>query len=158
MLPGHRKIRDARECPKDWSPLQKEMRQSFLRKVEVDVCPKCQGIFLDENEVGKLTGSRRLHEILSKYMGLNSNVQILCPNCGGLMEAQDAGDVRVDVCLDCFGVWRDAGELDRLARMDRSAFRHLTPEEMEEYRKKKEIRREEHEDAIRSLFSGFKRI
>jgi hypothetical protein len=41
--------------------------------------------------------------------------------------------------------------------MDRSAFRHLTQEEMEEYRKKKEIRREEHEDAIRSLFSGLKR-
>ena len=157
VIPFHRKIRDKRECPKDWSPLQKEMRESFLRKVEVDVCPKCRGVFLDENEVAKLTGSHRLHEILSKYTGLNSNVQVLCPNCGGLMEAEDAGDVRVEVCLDCFGVWLDAGELERLATMDRAAFRHLTPEEMEGYRKKKEIRREEHEDAIRNLFLGLRR-
>ena len=152
-----RKIRDARECPKDWTPLTKEMRQSFLRKAEVDVCSKCQGLFLDKNEIQALTGSHRLHELLTKYTGLNSNVQILCPNCGGLMEAEDAGGVRVDVCLDCFGVWMDGGELERLAHMDRSAFRHLTQEEMEEYRTKKEIRREEHEDAIRSLFSGLKR-
>lgn len=152
-----RKIRDARECPVDWSPLKKEKRQSFLRTVEVDVCPKCQGVFLDEKEVAELTGSHRLHELLSKYAGLHSNVQVLCPNCGGLMEAEDAGNVRVDVCLDCFGVWLDAGELERLAHMDRSAFRHLTPEEMEEYRKKKEIKREEHQDAIRSLFGGLRR-
>ena len=97
MIPIHRKIRDARECPKDWSALQKEMRESFLRKVEVDVCPKCQGVFHDENELAKQTGSRRLHEILSKYAGLNSNVQILCPNCGGLMESEDADGARVDV-------------------------------------------------------------
>ena len=51
----------------------------------------------------------------------------------------------------------DAGELERLANMDPSAFRHLTPEQMEEYRRKKEIRREEHEDAIRSLFLGLRR-
>ena len=156
MLPT-RKVRDARECPKDWSALTKETRKSFLRNVEVDVCPKCQGIFLDKKEVEELTGSHRLHEILTKYTGLNSDVQILCPNCGGLMESEDAGNVRVDVCLDCFGVWMDAGELERLASMDRSAFRHLTPEEMEEYRKKKEIKREEHQNAIRSLFGDLRR-
>lgn len=152
-----RKIRDARECPKDWSPLSKERRQSFLRDVEVDVCPKCQGLFLDKNEVQALTGSHALHELLTKYTGLNSDVQILCPNCGGLMESMDAGNVRVDVCLDCFGAWMDAGELERLAAMDHSAFEHLTPEEMAEYRKKKEIKRKEHEDAIRSLFLGLRR-
>ncbi len=157
MIPFHRKIRDARECPKDWTPLKKETRKAFLRDVEVDVCPKCQGIFLDKNEIEPLTGSHRLHEILSKYTGLNSDVQILCPNCGGLMESEDAGNVRVDVCLDCFGVWMDAGELERLASMDHKAFRHLTPEELEAYRKKKEVKREEHEDAVRSLFSGLRR-
>lgn len=153
-----RKIRDARECPADWTPLRRETRQSFLRHVEVDVCPKCQGLFLDKNEVEALTGSHSLHTLLTKYTGLNSDVQILCPNCGGLMEAMDAGNVRVDVCLDCFGVWLDAGELDRLAATDHAVFRRLTPEEMQEYRKKKEIKREEHLDAIRSLFGGLGRI
>ena len=157
MIPFHRKIRDARECPKDWAPLRKETRQSFLRNVEVDVCPKCQGLFLDQNEVQALTGSHRLHELLTKYTGLNSNVQIVCPNCGGLMEAEDVAGVRVDVCLDCFGAWMDAGELERLAATDHSAFRHLSPEEIQEYRAKKEAKREEHVNAIRSLFLGLRR-
>ncbi len=157
MFGRNRKIRDKRECPVDWSPLTKETRKPFRTTVQIDICPKCQGVFLDKNEVQAITGSHRLHEILTKYTGLNSNVQVVCPNCGGLMEAEDAGGVRVDVCLDCFGVWMDAGELDRLETMDRAAFRHLTPEEMEEYRKKKEIRHEEHENAIRSLFGGLRR-
>ena len=123
----------------------------------MDVCPQCQGLFLDKNEVAALSGSQRLHELLTRYTGLNSSVQILCPNCGGLMESEDAGNVRVDVCLDCFGVWMDAGERARRATRDPSAFRHHTPEQMEEYRRKKEIRREEHEDAIRSLFLGLRR-
>jgi len=152
-----RKIRDARECPEDWTSLRKETRQPFRRNVEVDVCPKCQGLFLDKNEVESMTGSHRLHKLLTKYTGLDSNVQLLCPNCGGLMEAEDAGNVRVDVCLDCFGVWLKAGELERLASMDPSVFRHLSPEEMEEYRKKKEIEREDHLDAIRSLFVGLRK-
>jgi len=156
VIRKEKKIRDARECPQDWTPLRKEMRRSFHHNAEVDVCPKCQGLFLDKKEVEALTGSHSLHELLTKYTGLNSDVQILCPNCGGLMESMDAGNVRVDVCLDCFGVWLDAGELERLAAMDASAFRHLSPEDMEEYRKKKEIQREEHLDAIRSLFLGLR--
>ena len=141
----------------DWTLLTKETRKPLRRNVEVDVCPKCQGVFLDKNEVQSMTGSHRLHEVLSKYTGLNSDVQVLCPNCGGLMSAQDAGNVRVDVCLDCFGVWMSAGELERLEAMDRKAFRHLTPEELEAYQKKREIKREEHEDAIRSIFLGLRR-
>lgn len=158
MIRKDRKIRDARECPKDWTPLRKDVRHSFNQSVEVDECPKCQGLFLDKKEVEALTGSHALHKLLTKYTGLNSDVQILCPNCGGLMESMDAGGVRVDVCLDCFGVWMDAGELERLAAMDRSAFRHLTPDEMAEYRKKKQIELDEHLDAIRSLFLGLRRL
>lgn len=105
-----------------------------------------------------MTGSHRLHEILTKYTGLDSEVQIVCPNCGGLMTAMDAGGVRVDVCMDCFGVWFSAGEIEKLEAMDPKAFRHLTPEEMEEYRKKKEIDRKDHEDAVRSMFSELRRL
>lgn len=158
MFRPTRKIRDARECPVDWTPLKKEIRQPFRVRVEVDVCPKCQGIFLDKKEVEPMTGSHRLHKILSKYTGLNSDVQVLCPNCGGLMTAMDAGGVRVDVCMDCFGVWFAAGELDRLEHMDHAAFRRLTPEEMAEYRKKERIEVKDHLDAIRSMFLELKRL
>lgn len=74
------------------------------------------------------------------------------------MEADDVGNVRVDVCLECCGVWLEAGALEQLAAMDHTVFRHLTPEQMEEYRKAKIARREDHVDAIRSLFLGLRRL
>jgi len=118
----------------------------------VDVCPKCQGIFLDKKEVRKITGDWSLNRLLTKYLGLDSKSQLVCPNCGGLMDIEDAGDVRVDVCLDCEGVWLDAGELERLATMDAGNFRQFTPEKIEELQRSKEVRHEEHRQAIRSWF------
>lgn len=149
-----RKIREARECPKDWTALRKEDRSAHRRHVEVDVCPTCNGIFLDKKEIRTLTGSSNLHRLLTKYLGLDSDSPLVCPNCGGLMDGEDAGDVRVDVCLDCNGVWLDAGELNRLANMDDAEFREFTPAKIEEVLKAKEIKEDERRKAIRSLFRG----
>ena len=120
----------------------------------MDVCPTCQGIFLDKKEIRTLTGSSNLHELLTKYLGLDSDSALVCPNCGGLMDGEDAGDVRVDVCLDCNGVWLDAGELNRLTTMNEAEFRDFTPEKIEEILKAKDIKHKERRDAIRSLFRG----
>ena len=153
-----KKIRDARECPKDWTALTKETRQTHMRTVEVDVCPTCHGLFLDKKEIRSLTGSASLNRLLTKKLGLDSDSQLLCPNCGGLMDGEDAGNVRVDVCLDCNGVWLDAGELERLAAMDDAVFRKFTPEKVAELLKANEAKREDHIDAIRALFRGLGRI
>ena len=137
--------------------MNKEIRHTHLRAVEVDVCPKCNGIFLDKKEIRKLTGDWSLNKLLTKYVGLDSDSQLVCPNCGGLMEIEDAGNLRVDACLDCKGVWLDAGELERLAAMDPAEFRTLTPEKIDELQKANEIRHEEHRLAIRGLFRGLRR-
>ena len=73
------------------------------------------------------------------------------------MDGEDAGDVRVDVCLDCNGVWLDAGELNRLAEMDDAQFREFTPDKVEEILKAKDIQANERRKAIRSLFRGIGR-
>ncbi|MGI0149812.1 MAG: zf-TFIIB domain-containing protein [Thermoplasmata archaeon] len=152
-----RKIRDARECPKDWTPLRKETRSAHRRSVEVDVCPTCQGIFLDKKEIRTLTGSSNLHELLTKYLGLDSDSRLVCPNCGGLMDGEDAGDIRIDVCLDCNGVWLDAGELNRLTTMNEAEFREFTPEKIEEILKAKDIKNKDRRGAIRGIFRGLGR-
>jgi hypothetical protein len=152
-----RETRRVRECPKDWSGLKTERRQALLRKVEVDVCPTCHGVFLDAGEIKALTGSSDLHRFLTKYLGLDSDSHLLCPHCGGLMDGEDAGDVRVDVCLTCNGVWLDAGELERLAAMDEAQFRELTPEKLDELFKADQIQRMEQRRAIRGLFRGLRR-
>ena len=149
-----KKIRENRECPRDWTALTKENRQAHHHTVEVDMCPRCQGLFLDKREIERLTGSYRLERLLTKKLGLDSDSPLVCPNCGGLMETQEAGGVGVVVCMECKGIWLDAGELERLEATDPAEFRKLTPEVVAKVMKAREIRHEERARAFRALFGG----
>jgi Zn-finger nucleic acid-binding protein len=42
-----------------------------------------------------------------------------CPKCGSLLQAQQIGEVEVDQCTSCHGIWLDLGELPLL--LDRPA-------------------------------------
>lgn len=112
----------ARECPRCWKPLQEERRSVFGPDVTVDLCPQCSGEFLDRGEIRKLTGDRDLHKLLTKHLGIDSDSQLLCPACGGLMDAEhlelESATVEVDVCLSCHGVWLDDGELGKIKESD----------------------------------------
>ncbi len=143
-----------RECPRDWTPLVPELRETLHRRVEVDACPRCGGIFLDKHEIRALTGSARLDRLLTRYLGLDADSPLVCPHCGGLRDGEDVGNVRVDVCLRCNGVWLDAGELERLRSMDDHHLLDFNPEKMAEYLKAKGIKREERKGALREMFRG----
>lgn len=107
-----------RECPRCWEPLEPEDREVFGPNVTVDICPECDGEFLDEGEIRRLTGDRDLHKLLTDYLGIDADSDLVCPDCGGLMDAEylqlQDETVEVDVCLDCKGVWLDDGELAKL--------------------------------------------
>ncbi len=38
-----------------------------------------------------------------------------CPKCGMQLEEISLGDVRIDKCFGCQGLWLDAGELDTIS-------------------------------------------
>lgn len=152
-----RKVREKRECPRDWTLLRKERRRAFGRSAEVDECPTCFGIFLDKGEIRTLTGRSSLNDLLTKHLGVDSDSQLVCPNCGGLMDEEEAGDIRVDVCLKCNGVWLDVMELTRLSETDDAVFRAYTPEKIEEILKAKDIAEAERRAALRGLFRGLRR-
>ena len=147
----------ARECPKDWIPLVPEMRTTLLRKVQVDVCPKCRGLFLDKGEIKTLTGKSNLNRLLTKYLGRDSDSPLVCPHCGGLMDGEDAGGIRVEVCLTCFGVWLDSGELEKLQMVEDSELLHFTPEKVEELLRAEKSRANDRRRALRGLFRGLGR-
>lgn len=111
-----------RECPHCWEPLVEEQRDVFGPDVTVDVCPECEGEFLDEGEIKRLTGDRDLHELLTEYLAKEAESELVCPNCGGLMDAElvpfEDGDVEVDACHECHGLWLDDGELAKLQRAE----------------------------------------
>jgi uncharacterized protein len=48
-----------------------------------------------------------------------------CPKCGTHLEEVAFGDVRVDKCFGCEGLWLDKGELERLQTKDPGVIRRL---------------------------------
>jgi ribosomal protein L37AE/L43A len=38
-----------------------------------------------------------------------------CPRCDGTLREVEQGDVRIDRCDKCHGIWLDAGELEQLS-------------------------------------------
>lgn len=41
-----------------------------------------------------------------------------CPKCGSQLEEFALGDVRIDKCLNCEGIWLDAGELETIRQKE----------------------------------------
>lgn len=60
----------------------------------------------------KLDEEREAQERKAHYMK--------CPKCGGNLKEKEIGNVKVDVCSDCGGMWLDAGEMDLLRKVQQS--------------------------------------
>lgn len=46
-----------------------------------------------------------------------------CPKCGQKLHTQSRGDVEIDVCPSCRGVWLDANELETIVASEGSLLR-----------------------------------
>jgi Zn-finger nucleic acid-binding protein len=115
-------IKRQRECHRCWVPLERKEVEVFGPNIIIDVCPKCQGVWLDQGELGKLLNDRVLTNYLTKHIGTKSKSPMVCPSCGGTMDFEKADDVEVDVCLTCGGVWVDQGELDALKEKSKEGY------------------------------------
>lgn len=99
-----------------------------LHEVEIDYCPQCEGIWLDEGELEILLGEGRDAKKLLASFRTAQNVKETarkCPICDKRMEKVDVGAGNnkelLDVCLRRHGIWFDRHELKRtleLARLD----------------------------------------
>ena len=45
-----------------------------------------------------------------------------CPKCPGMLREITIGDVKVDICWICEGIWFDKGELEKILKSDSSDF------------------------------------
>lgn len=89
-------------------------------KLEIDACPKCYGMWFDPNELGKFFQSEKLkkkfflpEDVAPKQsVGYTISTRArVCPRCKKGMKEKLFGDVSVDVCEECQGIWLDEGEL-----------------------------------------------
>lgn len=101
-------------CPKDGTEAHTEEHGGGLRRFKLDVCPKCRGVWYDKGEITKITGDREVERLIVEYAVGSST--IACPRCGGVVARRPIGEVTVDVCLTCHGIWMDRGELEVAAR------------------------------------------
>ncbi|MFO7990864.1 MAG: zf-TFIIB domain-containing protein [Thermoplasmata archaeon] len=110
------------QCPKCWVDMDKKIVEVLGPDIEIDVCPECMGIFLDDGELKKLVKDKKLTDFLTKEIGTQSKSELVCPKCGSLMDIESAEEIEVDVCLECSGVWLDAGELEGLKELSEEGY------------------------------------
>ena len=82
-----------------------EMLREVIDGVEIDLCPECEGIWLDEGEFQKLT-SLDVNEL-----DTTDGRDLKCPKCTNTMTCEVIDLVEIDRCPECNGIWLDEGEL-----------------------------------------------
>jgi Zn-finger nucleic acid-binding protein len=88
--------------------------------LEVDLCPRCGGLWLDRGEItraARLPADEldRLRTHLSATTvdaPLEASHPVPCPACEGKLSEVVLGNVHVDYCSTCHGIFLDRGELD----------------------------------------------
>lgn len=97
-----------------------------------DICTQCGGLWFDRGELVQALETRQIVQHLSNEssfifpptLGQPTPTERPCPHCQHPLEAMlcKGGEVRVtiDGCPTCRGFWLDKGELETLARLQRS--------------------------------------
>ena len=85
--------------------------------LEVDSCPECFGIWFDGEELRNFFPKEKLvSRLMSPAPGgaTPGAGKRTCPRCQVELTESSVGDVEVDVCRKCRGIWLDEGELSRV--------------------------------------------
>ena len=72
-----------------------------------------------EPERGRTLANQRQAKLLAEERERESALHFMkCPKCGMQLEEIGFGDVRIDKCFSCDGLWLDKGELDLIRRKE----------------------------------------
>ena len=102
---------------------QEELEKTIFYGVEIDHCPKCLGLWFEEEELrlAKDKKDKNLNWLdidlwKDKRKFKISRGTIHCPTCRLPLYEVDYGDskIRVDLCNLCAGIWLDRGEFKKI--------------------------------------------
>jgi Zn-finger nucleic acid-binding protein len=97
------------------------------RKVEIDYCLSCEGVWLDAGELERLYEDETAFDNLvaaGREIEKTTEKKRKCPICRTKMDKVEVGtDARVlyDRCPRGHGLWLDKGELDAIVRIGHPA-------------------------------------
>lgn len=79
--------------------------------VDIDVCKKCRGVWLDWGELGRLRDLRDVLNVQANMHWKDDHRAGTCPVCKVDLQRIPVGAFAVDRCPNCSGTWFDGGEL-----------------------------------------------
>ena len=108
--------------------------QTHLQTIEyegisIETCEKCNGEWLDNDELGKVVRLRELkfnpeeRRAIAESTSITGVVlkdvdrDLACPKCGGSTDAVNYGGdtgIVIDRCTSCRGIWLGGGELEKI--------------------------------------------
>ena len=99
-------------------------------ELEIDLCPHCQGLWFDAEELRRSLPDAELARQIAHYAQTSpAGAPILgsgerdCPRCRVRLRETPVGQVPVDYCPRCRGIWLDHGELTQAIAEYRSGER-----------------------------------
>jgi Zn-finger nucleic acid-binding protein len=104
------------KCPRDRSILVFTDEGTHAR----NRCRQCQGFLVSKEEVLAVIGGKAPEA--AKLQALPES-GVACPRDGSSMRRVEHQGVEADLCLECYSVWLDAGELDKVVAQGRKAKR-----------------------------------
>ena len=93
-----------------------------LHMIEIDYCPKCEGIWLDDGELEVLLeDSEEKEKLLNSFVKVARSTERThkCPVCNKRMRKIYVGDedrIMIDQCKRGHGIWFDGGELHQIIK------------------------------------------
>lgn len=106
-----------------------EMTTENYEEISIDVCPVCQGVWLDKGELEQIMRIReeRFDQSNIDQVSLKCDVtripvgelkrEVVCPKCGLLMNPVNfsyCSGIIIDKCPSDDGVWLDKGEIEKI--------------------------------------------
>jgi Zn-finger nucleic acid-binding protein len=121
---AHRQGMENRHCIK----CDEVMAAKVVEEVEVDWCPVCHGLWLDQDEIHELgaKSDAALEELreLVKQQGRDEEAPVgtgrPCPACAGKLTLAILGTFNIEHCTGCGGIFLDRGELDKMMYLTRN--------------------------------------
>jgi Zn-finger nucleic acid-binding protein len=112
--------------------------KATFQGLEVDLCPKCGGLWLDRGEITRAaklppTELARLRGLLTGAGGpppVPTENKAPCPACPGQLSEVVLGTVHVDYCGKCHGLFLDRGELQAAVEAVQARERNTSPQEV----------------------------
>lgn len=98
------------KCPKCDVMMKQIVVMTPVAAVEVDHCTECEGYWFDKYELDKVI-DEKMDGSFPFEDTEEDEADFPCPRCGGETDTKILWDIKMELCLDCHGLWLDKGEL-----------------------------------------------